>query len=163
MWIFKTCEKWFPCYQNSQWARTFNKVQAKKLVKSKKSISWNFFWPNSIFCHFKNGKKWIFDLGKSLKLPKMQFHGFFLIYLISWVFCQDFFKFSGPLCRNCVKRELPASTRHKNCCCCCCCCVVGDGVCCWYKNWWRIKSRRSRQRFFNWMQWWYKFFFQSSN
>ena len=51
------------------------KVQAKKLVKSNKSISRkNFFWPNSIFCNFKNGQKSIFELGKSLKLPKMQFH-----------------------------------------------------------------------------------------
>ena len=32
------------------------------------------FWPQSIFCHLKNGQKSIFELGKSLKLPKMQFH-----------------------------------------------------------------------------------------
>ena len=32
------------------------------------------FWPNSIFCNFKNGQKSIFELGKSLKLPNMQFH-----------------------------------------------------------------------------------------
>ena len=38
------------------------------------SISRNFFPPNSIFCYFKNGQKSIFELGKSLKLPKMQFH-----------------------------------------------------------------------------------------
>ena len=31
-------------------------------------------WPNSIFCNFKNGQKSIFELGKRLKLPKMQFH-----------------------------------------------------------------------------------------
>ena len=52
------------------------KVQAKN--------SWNqinqfhekkFFLPNSIFCNFKNGqKKSIFELVKSLQLPKMQFH-----------------------------------------------------------------------------------------
>ena len=51
-----------------------DKTQGQKLVKSNKSISRKkFFWPNSIFCNFKNGKKSIFELGKSLKLPKMQF------------------------------------------------------------------------------------------
>ena len=50
------------------------KSRPKKLVKSNKSISWNFFWPNSIFCNFKNGQISIFELGKSLKLPKMQFY-----------------------------------------------------------------------------------------
>ena len=96
-----------------QWDRKFKKVQAKK-------NSWNqinqfyeiLFWPNSIFCHFKNGQKSIFELGKSLKLLKMQFHEIFylvfmeninknfvkLVYLISRVFfCLDFFKFSGLL------------------------------------------------------------------
>ena len=34
------------------------------------------FSPNSIFCNFKNGQKSIFELGKSLKLLKMQFHEF---------------------------------------------------------------------------------------
>ena len=33
-----------------------------------------FFWPNSIFCNFKISQKSIFELGKSLKQPKMQFH-----------------------------------------------------------------------------------------
>ena len=46
----------------------------KKLVKSNKSIRRNIFWPNSIFCNFKNGQKSIFELEKSLKLPRMQFH-----------------------------------------------------------------------------------------
>ena len=61
---------------SAQWARKFKKVQAKKTVKSNKSIS-----------NFKNGQKSIFELGKSLKLPEMQFHEKnFLIYLISRVF-----------------------------------------------------------------------------
>ena len=65
------------------------KSRPKKLVKSNKSISRKkIFWPNSISCHFKNGQKSIFELEKSLKLPKMQFHK---------IFCLDFFKFSGPL------------------------------------------------------------------
>ena len=53
------------------------KSRPKQLVKSNKSISWNIFWPKSIFCNFKNGQKPIFELGKSLKLPKMQIHDFF--------------------------------------------------------------------------------------
>ena len=73
-----------------QWARKFKKGQAKKVGKSDKSIS--------IFCNFKNGQKSIFELGKSLKLPEMQFQEkIFIIYLISRVFCLDFFKCSGPL------------------------------------------------------------------
>ena len=61
------------------------KSRPKKLVKSNKSISRKFFWPNSNFCNFKNDQKSIFELGKSLKLPKMQFQKkkFFLIDLIS--------------------------------------------------------------------------------
>jgi len=56
---------------------------AEILKKSRpKKNSWNqinqfhekFFWPNSIFCNFKNGQKSIFELGKSLKPPKMQHH-----------------------------------------------------------------------------------------
>ena len=42
----------------------------KNLVKSKKIN----FTKKYIFCYFKNGQKSIFELGKSLKLPKMQFH-----------------------------------------------------------------------------------------
>ena len=38
------------------------------------SISRIFFWPNFIFCNFKNDQKSIFELRKSLKLPKVQFH-----------------------------------------------------------------------------------------
>ena len=50
----------------------------KKLVKSNKINFMNLFLPNSIFCNFKNGQKSIFELGKSLKLPKMQFLVIFL-------------------------------------------------------------------------------------
>ena len=39
------------------------------------------------FCNFKYGQKSIFELGKSLKLPKLQFHEKILfVYLISRVF-----------------------------------------------------------------------------
>ena len=34
----------------------------------------NFFWLNFIFCDLKNDQKSIFELGKSLKLAKIQFH-----------------------------------------------------------------------------------------
>ena len=50
------------------------KSRPKKLVKSNKSSFTEFFSPNSIFCNFKNGQKSIFELGKRLKLTKMQFH-----------------------------------------------------------------------------------------
>ena len=58
-------------------------VRAKKTREINKSISRNFVGPNSIFCNFKNGQKSIFELGKSLKMPEMQFHlNKILIYLI---------------------------------------------------------------------------------
>ena len=67
----------FICYTIvTQWARKFEKVQSKKTREIKyKSISRKFFLPNSIFCYFKNGQKSILEVGKSLKLPEMPFHG----------------------------------------------------------------------------------------
>ena len=50
------------------------KSRPKKHMKSNKSISRNFFLTKFIFCNFKNSQKSIFELGKSLKLPEMQFH-----------------------------------------------------------------------------------------
>ena len=44
------------------------KSRPKNLVKSNTSIS------QKKICNFKNGQKSIFELGKSLKLSKMQFH-----------------------------------------------------------------------------------------
>ena len=70
-----------------QCARKFKKVQAK--------ISWNqilikfreiFFWPNSIFCSFRNGQKSIFELGKSWKVPKMLFHKKIYLFIYIWLF-----------------------------------------------------------------------------
>ena len=55
------------------------------------------FRPKSIFWNFKNGQKSIFEMGKSLKLPKMQFHEIDLLDFTSFFFGLDFFKFSGPL------------------------------------------------------------------
>ena len=83
----------------------FGSTVSQKIRKSPgPKNSWNqiiqfhekfIFWPNSIFCNFKNGQKSIFELGKSLKLPEIQFHEKKKIYLISRVFLPGF---SGPLC-----------------------------------------------------------------
>ena len=100
----------FPNLLESRWQRCFRHLKigiilqitqcARKLKKSPcQKNSWNqinqfheiLFWPKSIFCNFKNDQKSIFELGNSLKLPEMQFHEFF---------CLDFFKFSGPLCKE---------------------------------------------------------------
>ena len=96
-------------YSSMQWVNVSKKVQfslnghsepenlkksrTKKLVKSNKTISHDqFFWPNSIFYNLKKGQKSFFELGKSLKLPKMQFHVIFVfIYLISQVFSPELF------------------------------------------------------------------------
>ena len=45
------------------------KAQAKKHVKSNKSS-----FTKKIIFNFKNGQKSIFEVGKNLKLPEMQFH-----------------------------------------------------------------------------------------
>ena len=57
------------------------------------------FWPNSIFGDFKNGQKSIFELGKRLKVPEMQFHeqNLFLFIWFHKFFCLEIFKFSGLL------------------------------------------------------------------
>ena len=86
-------EKWFLnlfTYIHSG-PEALKKSRPKKLVKSNKSISRKFFWPKSIFCNFKNGQKSIFELGKSLKLPKMQFHENFFWFIwfhkfFAWTF-----------------------------------------------------------------------------
>ena len=68
------------------------KSRPKKLVKSNKSISRKNSCTNLIFCNFKNDQKTIFELAKSLKLPKMQFHEKkVFIYLISRVFLPGLF------------------------------------------------------------------------
>jgi len=41
-----------------QWARIFKKVQVKKTREIKLiNFTKKFFWPNSIFCNFKNDQK----------------------------------------------------------------------------------------------------------
>ena len=69
------------------------KSRPKKLVKSNKSISrFVFVLIEFHFYNFKNGQKSIFEMGKSLKLPKMQFREKkFVIYLISRVFLPGLF------------------------------------------------------------------------
>ena len=58
----------------TQWARKFQKVQAKKTREIKSITFTKKFLAKLYFCHFKNSQKSIFEQGKSLKLPKMQFH-----------------------------------------------------------------------------------------
>ena len=53
------------------------KSPAKKTREIKYIHFTNLFRPNS---NFVNGQKSIFELGKSLKLPKMQFHDFDFIW-----------------------------------------------------------------------------------
>ena len=67
---------WYLAIRYSQTAGQKIKKNQEKLVKSNKSISRKrvFFCQKSIFSNFKNGQKWIFELQKSLKAPKMQFH-----------------------------------------------------------------------------------------
>ena len=73
-------------------------IELRTLMNSNKSISRkNCFDQIPFFAISKMVKNQFFELGKSLKLPKMQFHeNFLFIYLIPQVFCLDFFKFSGP-------------------------------------------------------------------
>ena len=63
-------------------------------MKSNKiNFTKKFFWPNSLFCNFKNDQKSIFELGK---LPKMQFHekNVWFIWLHEFFFfCLDLLNF----------------------------------------------------------------------
>ena len=73
----------------------------KNLVNSKKSISRNFILTKFHFLQFQKWPKINFWTEKKFeKLPKMQFHEKFLIYLISRVFLPGLFLFSGPLCKT---------------------------------------------------------------
>ena len=81
-------------------------LKSRKMEFRPKKPSWSlvnqfhdFFWPNTIFCDFKNGQKSIFELGKSLKLPERQFHekNFFLFIWFHEFFWLEFFKFSCPM------------------------------------------------------------------
>ena len=56
--------------------KIFKKSRPKKLVESNKSISRKKFFTKFHFLpfQFKNDQKSIFELGKSLKVSKMQFH-----------------------------------------------------------------------------------------
>ena len=64
-----------------------------------KSISRNFFWPNTIFCNFKNGQKSIFELGKTSQTAKkcnFTKNCFWFIWFHEFFFGLYLFKFSGP-------------------------------------------------------------------
>ena len=73
----------------------------QKIKKSPgQKTSWNqiiqfhkiFFWPNSIFCNFKNGQKSIFELGKCKKFDLFDFTSFFA--------CTFYFIFWPTVCRQ---------------------------------------------------------------
>ena len=89
-----------PSRLESVWEKTKLVSSAKKSREIKiNKFHEILFWPNSIFCNFKNVQKSNFELGKSLKLPKMQFHEKKIWFI--WFhefFCLDFFKFSETLC-----------------------------------------------------------------
>ena len=55
----------------AQWARKFKKVKAKK---NQINQFHDFFTKIHFFAISKMAKKSIFEVGKSLKLPKIQFH-----------------------------------------------------------------------------------------
>ena len=59
-------------HQNyTPWVRKLKKVQAKKTREMKEIKFTNFFFLlKSIFCHFKNDQKSIFELGKKFKTAK---------------------------------------------------------------------------------------------
>ena len=71
------------------------------------------FWPNSIFCNFKNGQKWAFELGKKFKTSKnaISRNYFFDLFDFTSFFCLEFFKFSGPLFGIEPTVLFPASSR----------------------------------------------------
>ena len=77
--------------------KNFKMSRPKKLMKSNNSISQKIFWPKSIYYNFKNGQKSIFELGKSLKRQKMQFHQeFFFIYSLLRVLLPGLFLIFWP-------------------------------------------------------------------
>ena len=100
-----------------QWARSFKKVQSKKIVKSNISISWKIFWLNFIFCNFKYGQISFFELGKCFKTVKnaiswnlfrfIWFHEFF-----AWTFLNFLAHYasvriwSQPKCQKCTPAAL---------------------------------------------------------
>ena len=70
-----------------QWVRKFKKIQAKKLVKSNKSISRNFILTKFHFLQFQKWPKINFWSGGKFKTAKTAIsRNTFLIYLISRVF-----------------------------------------------------------------------------
>ena len=62
---------------STAWARNFKTVQAKKKIVKSISLK-KIFLQISLFAISKNDQKSIFELGKSLKMPRIQFHKFFL-------------------------------------------------------------------------------------
>jgi len=85
--------------------------EPENLKKSRpKKPSWNqinqfheiFFWPNSIFCNFKNGQKLIFEQGEKFKTAKNAISRK-KIWFYKFFFCLDFFLNFVAHCGLCVE------------------------------------------------------------
>ena len=79
---------------NTQWARIFQKVLAKKLVKSNKSN--NFLWncisgSFNLFPQFKNWFLAIFEMAKKWNLVKKNFSWNWFIWFHEFFFARTFF------------------------------------------------------------------------
>ena len=83
-WFYMYCS--FLGFTSHSGPENLKKSRPKKLMKSNNSILRKIFWPNFIFCNFKNDQTSIFELGKSLKTAKNAisrkknwFHKFFCL------------------------------------------------------------------------------------
>ena len=110
-WFQRVCEMKYLCTMKSKYLKSLKQltsIEGRKIKKkSRPKHLWNqlnqfheniFAWPNSIFCHLNMAKNQCLNWGKSLKLPKMQFHEEKKIWFHEFFFCLDFFIFCGPLC-----------------------------------------------------------------
>ena len=92
----------FPGMDDTQWTRKFKKVQSKKIVKSNKSISRNFFDQKFNFSQFQKWPKNNIWTGKKFKSAKNAISRKKIdLFNFTSFFGLDFSKFSGPL-QDCV-------------------------------------------------------------
>ena len=99
----------------SHWARKSKKYRPKKLVKSNKSISRNFFLTKFHFLPFQNWPKINFWTGKKFQTAKNAISRKKFFFWFIWfheVFCLDFFKFSASLwcCRYIILTDSASTT-----------------------------------------------------
>lgn len=96
--------------------------RSKYLVKSNKSISRKFSWPNSIYCNFKKGQKSISEVGKKFKAAKNAISQKKIDLFDFMRFFPGLFKFSA----HCFQRLSKLKKTHV----CIICWLVG-----FYQNW----------------------------